>query len=98
MKFKPLNDRVLVKTIEGPKESPGGIIIPPSAEGKPQKAEVIAVGPGKADENGKRIAMQVEAGDQIAFGKYSGVEVEINNEKLIVMPESDILGVVEPDK
>ena len=94
MNVKPLSDKVLVQAIETGKISPGGIHIPPAAEGKPQRAIVIAVGPGRIDNNGKRIPMEVEPGDEVAYGKYTGVEVQVNDEHYIIMPESDILAVV----
>ena len=96
MKFRPLQDRVLVRRIEQEEKTSGGIIIPDTAKEKPQEGEVIAVGPGARDEDGKRIAMDVKAGDRILFGKWSGTEVKIDGEDLIIMKESDILGLLEP--
>ena len=95
MKFRPLGDRVLVKRVEEESKTKGGIIIPDTAKEKPQEGEVIAVGPGALDESGKRIAMDVKAGDRILFGKWSGTEVKIDGQDLLIMKESDILGVVE---
>jgi len=96
MSFRPLGDRVLVRRVEEEAKSKGGIIIPDTAKEKPQEGEVIAVGPGARDEDGKRIAMDVKAGDRILFGKWSGTEVKIDGEDLIIMKESDILGLLEP--
>ena len=95
MSFRPLGDRVLVRRVEEEAKSKGGIIIPDTAKEKPQEGEVIAVGPGARDEDGKRIAMDVKAGDRILFGKWSGTEVKIDGEDLIIMKESDILGLLE---
>ena len=94
MAFRPLGDRVLVKRVEEEAKTKGGIIIPDTAKEKPQEGEVIAVGPGAKDDNGKLIAMDVKAGDRILFGKWSGAEVKIDGQDLIIMKESDILGVV----
>ena len=95
MSFRPLGDRVLVRRVEEEAKTKGGIIIPDTAKEKPQEGEVIAVGPGARDEDGKRIPMDVKAGDRILFGKWSGTEVKIDGEDLIIMKESDILGVVD---
>ena len=95
MKFRPLHDRVVVRRIEAEEKTAGGIIIPDTAKEKPQEGEVIAVGPGGRDESGKRIPMDVKAGDRILFGKWSGTEVKIDGEDLLIMKESDILGVLE---
>ena len=95
MSFRPLGDRVLVRRVEEEAKSKGGIIIPDTAKEKPQEGEVIAVGPGARDEDGKRVAMDVKAGDRILFGKWSGTEVKIDGEDLIIMKESDILGLLE---
>jgi chaperonin GroES len=95
MAFRPLGDRVLVRRVEEESKTRGGIIIPDTAKEKPQEGEVIAVGPGGRDEAGKRIEMDVKAGDRILFGKWSGTEVKIDGEDLIIMKESDILGLVE---
>ena len=93
-KLKPLSDRVLVKPIEKEVEKKGGIIIPDTAKEKPQEGEVIAVGPGKRDENGKIIPMDVKAGDRILYGKYSGTEVKIEDEEHLIMHQDDILGTL----
>ncbi len=95
MKFHPLGDRVVVKRVKEETKSSGGIIIPDTAQEKPQEGEVIAVGPGARDENGKRIAPDVKAGDRILFGKWSGTEVKIDGEELLIMKESDIMGILE---
>ncbi|MGE5565832.1 MAG: co-chaperone GroES [Parcubacteria group bacterium] len=95
MKFRPLGDRVLVKRVEEEERTKGGIIIPDTAKEKPQEGEVIAVGPGARDDNGKLVALDVKAGDRILFGKWSGTEVKIDGQDLLIMKESDVLGVVE---
>ncbi len=95
MKFRPLHDRVVVKRIEEDTKTAGGIIIPDTAKEKPQQGEVIAVGPGARDESGKVVALEVKAGDRVLFGKWSGTEVKIDGEDLLIMKESDILGVLE---
>ena len=95
MKFRPLHDRVVVRRIEGDSRSSGGIIIPDTAKEKPQEGEVIAVGPGARDEDGEVIQMDVKAGDRVLFGKWSGTEVKIDGEDLLIMKESDIMGVLE---
>ncbi len=95
MSFRPLGDRVLVRRVEEEAKTKGGIIIPDTAKEKPQEGEVLAVGPGARDEDGKRIPMDVKAGDRILFGKWSGTEVKIDGEDLIIMKESDILGLVD---
>ena len=95
MKFRPLGDRVLVKRVEEEQKTKGGIIIPDTAKEKPQEGEVIAVGPGARDEDGDYIALDVKAGDKILFGKWSGTEVKVDGEDLLIMKESDVLGVVE---
>jgi len=95
MNFRPLGDRVLVRRVEEEQKTRGGIIIPDTAKEKPQEGEVVAVGPGARDEDGERIEMDVRAGDRILFGKWSGTEVRIDGEDLLIMKESDILGVVE---
>ena len=94
MKFRPLHDRVVVRRIEGEEKTKGGIIIPDTAKEKPQEGEVLAVGPGARDEAGKRIEADVKVGDRILFGKWSGTEVRVDGEDLLIMKESDILGVV----
>ena len=98
MKFRPLHDRVLVRRIESEEKTKGGIIIPDTAKEKPQEGEVLAVGPGARDEDGKLIALDVKVGDRILFGKWSGTEVKIDGEDLLIMKESDILGVIEGAK
>ena len=94
MKFRPLHDRVVVKRIEAEEKSKGGIIIPDTAKEKPQEGQVVAVGPGGRDEAGKLIAMDVKAGDRVLFGKWSGTEVKLEGEELLIMKESDIMGVI----
>ena len=95
LKFRPLHDRVVVKRIEAEEKSKGGIIIPDTAKEKPQEGEVVAVGPGGRDENGKLIAMDLKAGDRVLFGKWSGTEVKLDGEELLIMKESDLMGVIE---
>ncbi|MGB6534863.1 MAG: co-chaperone GroES [Xanthobacteraceae bacterium] len=94
MKFRPLHDRVVVKRLDAEAKSKGGIIIPDTAKEKPQEGEVVAVGPGGRDENGKLIAMDLKAGDRVLFGKWSGTEVKLEGEELLIMKESDIMGVI----
>ena len=94
MKFRPLHDRVVVKRLEEDQKSPGGIIIPDSAQEKPQTGEVLAVGNGIKSENGDVTPLDVKAGDQVLFGKWSGTEVKIDGEDLLIMKESDIMGVL----
>jgi chaperonin GroES len=98
MKFRPLHDRVVIRRIESDTKSAGGIIIPDTAKEKPQEGEVVAVGPGARDDNGKVVALDVKAGDRVLFGKWSGTEVKISGEDLIIMKESDILGILETTK
>jgi len=98
MKFRPLHDRVVVKRIEAEEKSSGGIIIPDTAKEKPQQGEVIAVGPGGRDEAGKLIPMDVQVGDRVLFGKWSGTEVKIDGEEYLIMKESDIMGVLVEGK
>jgi chaperonin GroES len=93
-KFRPLHDRVVVKRLDAEEKSKGGIIIPDTAKEKPQEGEVVAVGPGGRDENGKLIAMDLKAGDRVLFGKWSGTEVKLEGEELLIMKESDIMGVI----
>jgi chaperonin GroES len=95
MKFRPLHDRVVVRRIDAEEKTAGGIIIPDTAKEKPQQGEVLAVGPGKRDETGKLVPLEVKAGDQILFGKWSGTEVKVDGEDLLIMKEDDIMGVVE---
>jgi chaperonin GroES len=94
MQFRPLHDRVVVRRIDAEEKTKGGIIIPDTAKEKPQEGEVIAVGPGARDESGKLQALDVKAGDRVLFGKWSGTEVRIDGEDLLIMKESDIMGVV----
>ena len=93
-KFRPLHDRVVIKRIDAEEKSKGGIIIPDTAKEKPQEGEVIAVGPGGRDESGKLITIDVKAGDRVLFGKWSGTEVKLDGEELLIMKESDIMGVI----
>ncbi|HVY51451.1 MAG TPA: co-chaperone GroES [Devosia sp.] len=95
MKFRPLHDRVVVKRIDAEEKSAGGIIIPDTAKEKPSQGEVIAVGPGAKDETGKVVALDVKVGDIVLFGKWSGTEVKLDGEELLIMKESDIMGVIE---
>ncbi|QHQ35892.1 co-chaperone GroES [Algicella marina] len=95
MKFTPLHDRVLVRRIEGEEKTAGGLIIPDSAKEKPAEGEIIAVGAGARDEDGDRISMDVNVGDRILFGKWSGTEIKIDGEDLLIMKESDILGILD---
>ena len=95
MKIRPLHDRVIVKRIEEEKKSAGGIVIPDTAAEKPDQGEVVAVGKGKKDDNGKLISLDVKVGDRILFGKYSGQTVRVKGDELLVMREEDIMGVVE---
>lgn len=94
MLFTPLHDRVLVRRIEEDEKTSGGLIIPETAKEKPQRGEVMSVGAGAKDETGARISMDVKAGDQILFGKWSGTEIKIDGEELMIMKESDILGIM----
>ena len=96
--FRPLHDRVVVRRVKEEEKTKGGIIIPDTAQEKPQEGEVIAVGPGARDEDGERIALDVKTGDRILFGKWSGTEVKIDGEDLLIMKESDIMGVIEAKK
>jgi chaperonin GroES len=95
MKFRPLHDRVVVKRIDAEEKTAGGIIIPDTAKEKPQTGEVVAVGPGGRDENGKLIPIDVKAGDKVLFGKWSGTEVKLDGVEYLIMKESDIMGVLE---
>jgi len=94
MKIRPLNDRVLVVRIEGGQKTAGGIIIPDSAKEKPQEGKIVAVGPGKRDEDGKRIPLDLKVGDRIYFSKYAGTEIDIDGEEHLFMKEDDILGIL----
>jgi chaperonin GroES len=93
-KFRPLHDRVVVKRIDAEEKSAGGIIIPDTAKEKPQQGEVVAVGPGGRDESGNLIALEVKSGDRVLFGKWSGTEVKLDGEELLIMKESDIMGIL----
>ena len=95
MHFRPLHDRVVVRRIEAEEKTSGGIIIPETAKEKPQQGEIVAVGPGVRDQHGMPVALSVKAGERVLFGKWSGTEVKIDGEDLLIMKESDILGVVD---
>ncbi|MEO8667474.1 MAG: co-chaperone GroES [Bauldia sp.] len=95
MKFRPLHDRVVVRRIKAEEKTAGGIIIPDTAQEKPQEGEIIAAGPGARDEAGKLVPLDVKAGDRILFGKWSGTEVKIDGEELLIMKESDVMGIIE---
>jgi chaperonin GroES len=98
MRFRPLGDRVVVRRVKEESKSAGGIIIPDTAQEKPQEGEVIAVGPGALDDHGKRVLPEVKPGDTVLFGKWSGTEVKLDGEELLIMKESDIMGIVESRK
>jgi chaperonin GroES len=95
MKFRPLHDRVVVRRLESDEKTKGGIIIPDTAKEKPQEGEIIAVGPGARDESGKIVPLDVKKGDKVLFGKWSGTEVKIDGQDLLIMKESDIMGIIE---
>ncbi|MBN9219308.1 MAG: co-chaperone GroES [Mesorhizobium sp.] len=95
MTFRPLHDRILVRRIEAEEKTAGGIIIPDTAKEKPQEGEVIAIGTGARDESGKLVPLDVKVGDRILFGKWSGTEIKLNGEDLLIMKESDVMGVIE---
>jgi chaperonin GroES len=95
MKIRPLNDRILVKRLEGEAKTAGGIIIPDSAKEKPAEGEIVAVGPGKLNDNAERVAMDVAVGDRVLFSKYGGTEVKLDGEDFLIMREDDILGVIQ---
>jgi chaperonin GroES len=95
MKFRPLHDRVVVRRLEGEEKTPGGIIIPDTAKEKPMEGEIVAVGEGARNEEGRLLPMAVKAGDRILFGKWSGTEVKIDGDELLIMKESDIMGIIE---
>ena len=95
MKFRPLHDRVVVRRLEGEEKTKGGIIIPDTAKEKPQEGEIIAAGPGARDEAGKLVPLDVKSGDKVLFGKWSGTEVKIDGEDLLIMKESDVMGIVD---
>ncbi len=94
MSFRPLHDRVVVKRIEAEQKTAGGIIIPDTAKEKPQEGEIVSAGPGARDESGKVVPLDVKAGDRVLFGKWSGTEVKVDGQDLLIMKESDILGVI----
>ena len=95
MKFRPLHDRVVVKRIDAEQKTAGGIIIPDTAKEKPQEGEVVAVGPGARNERGELVAIDLKPGDRVLFGKWSGTEVKLDGQELLIMKESDIMGVIE---
>jgi len=95
MRFRPLGDRVVVRRVKEDQKTPGGIIIPETAQEKPQEGEVVAVGPGARDDSGKRVPPEVKAGERVLFGKWSGTEVKLDGEELLIMKESDIMGIIE---
>ncbi len=95
MKFRPLHDRVVVRRLESEEKTAGGIIIPDTAKEKPQEGEVIAAGPGARDETGKIVPLDLKTGDRVLFGKWSGTEVKIDGQELLIMKESDVMGVIE---
>ena len=95
MGFRPLHDRVVVRRLEGEEKTKGGIIIPDTAKEKPQEGEVVAVGPGARNDKGEQVALDVKAGDRILFGKWGGTEVKIDGEDLLILKESDILGIID---
>ena len=94
MKFRPLHDRVVVRRVDSEEKTAGGIIIPDTAQEKPSEGEIIAIGSGNRDESGKLVPLDVKAGDRILFGKWSGTEVKINGEDLLIMKESDVMGII----
>jgi chaperonin GroES len=98
MGFRPLHDRVVVRRTDGEEKTAGGIIIPDSAKEKPMEGAIVAVGPGARDENGKLQALDVKAGDRVLFGKWSGTEVKLDGQELLIMKESDIMGVIDAPK
>jgi chaperonin GroES len=95
MKFRPLHDRVVVRRLEGEDKTKGGIIIPDTVKEKPQEGEVVAVGPGARDDSGKLLPIDLKKGDRVLFGKWSGTEVKIDDQELLIMKETDIMGVIE---
>ncbi|MAV98637.1 MAG: co-chaperone GroES [Rhodobiaceae bacterium] len=95
MSFRPLHDRVLVRRVDEDEKTSGGIIIPDTAKEKPSQGEVVSVGPGERDDSGKRVTLDVKPGDKVLFGKWSGTEVKVGDEELLIMKESDIIGIVE---
>ena len=97
LNLKPLGDRLVIKPLEGEEVTPSGIVLPETAKEKPQKGEVLAVGPGARDEDGKRIVMDVKAGDKVLFAKYAGTEFKVDGKKLLILKESDLLAIVEAE-
>ena len=95
MQFRPLHDRVLVRRIDAEEKSAGGIIIPDTAKEKPSQGEVVAVGPGRRDDSGKLVPIDLRVGDRVLFGKWSGTEVKIDGEELLIMKESDVMGIID---
>ena len=95
MKFRPLHDRIVVRRVSSEEKTKGGIIIPDSAKEKPQEGEVLAVGPGARNENGQIVALDVKVGDRVLFGKWSGTEIKIDGEELLIMKEADVMGIIE---
>ncbi|MEK7474157.1 MAG: co-chaperone GroES [Candidatus Coatesbacteria bacterium] len=95
MKLRPLADRLVVKPLDQEEEKRGGIIIPDTAKEKPEKGEVVEVGPGKLDDNGKRVALEVKKGDRVLFGKYAGTEIKVEGQELMILREEDVLAVIE---
>ncbi|MDR7029101.1 co-chaperone GroES [Rhizobium rosettiformans] len=95
MKFRPLHDRIVVRRVSSEEKTKGGIIIPDTAKEKPQEGEVIAVGPGARNEQGQIVALDVKVGDRVLFGKWSGTEIKIDGEELLIMKEADVMGVIE---
>ena len=95
MKFRPLHDRVVIRRFEGEEKTEGGIIIPDTVKEKPQEGKVIAAGPGARDESGKLVPLELKAGDRVLFGKWSGTEVKIDGEDLLIMKETDVMGMIE---
>ncbi len=96
MKFRPLHDRVVIRRVRAEEKSSGGIIIPDTAQEKPMEGEVIAAGPGARNEQGQIVALDVKAGDRVLFGKWSGTEVKLDGEELLIMKESDVIGIIGP--
>ena len=95
MSFRPLHDRVLVRRVDEDEKTTGGIIIPDTAKEKPSQGEIVSVGPGERDDNGNKVTLDVKKGDKVLFGKWSGTEVNVDGEELLIMKESDIMGIVE---
>ncbi len=95
MKFRPLHDRIVVRRVSSEEKTKGGIIIPDTAKEKPQEGEVVAVGPGARNEQGQMVALDVKVGDRVLFGKWSGTEIKIDGEELLIMKEADVMGIIE---